>query len=102
MRQKIYVFFKGAAGRPVHEGKGDDSRSRDAAVPGHDQRKTYIVQEHADGMAQAEYQQQEPAAYRRRQDQGQRQDDIEEALDEARRFRHIVGGGDAAEKDEDR
>ena len=96
--QGLVKAFESAAGRPVHEGKGDDSRSRHAAVPGHDQGKSYIMEEHADRMAQAEDQQQKPAAHRRRQDQGQRQGDVEDALDQARRFRHVIGGGDAAEK----
>ena len=72
--------FKGPAGRTVHERERHHCRSEDAAIPGHDKADAHIIEEHADGMFQAEDEEEQPAAYRRRKDQGQREDDIEDSL----------------------
>lgn len=78
--QGFVETLKGPAGRAVHEREGDDSRRQDAAIPGHDEADAHVVEKDADRVLQAEDQEQQPAADRRRQDQGQGQDDIEEPL----------------------
>ena len=52
-------------------------------------------------MLQAKDQEQQPAADRRRQNQGQRQDDIEEPLEDPRQAGDVICQGKAAKEDED-
>ena len=57
--------FKSPPRRAVHEGKGDDSRCQDAAVPGHDEADAGLIEKDADGMLKSKDQEQQPAADRR-------------------------------------
>ena len=75
--QGFIKAFKGPPGGTVHEGESDDSRGQDAAVPGHDEADAGVIEKDTDRMLEAKDQEQQPAADRRRQYQGQGQEDVE-------------------------
>ena len=100
--QRLVERLKCAARRPVHERKDDDGSRKNGRPPGHRQLQSERLEEpHADRPLRPEDAQQQIAHDRGRQDERQREDDVEHAFYEPRRLCNEISGKHAEEKDDD-
>jgi len=101
--QRLIKSLERAAHRAVHEREDDHDRGEDGRPPRHDEPDAERLEHpRADEPLRPQHAQQQIADHRGRQDEWQRQHDIENAFEQTRELGDVVRRGDPGEEYHDR